>query len=139
MDKVIKIGLIVLLICLILNLMNSLYSDREDLGCRYEYYPLRRDIKGPVDIPWKIVEYAYDENFIVATQKLRMGYPLDGYRLGGYDSTSISLSDVDGDHVVYWIVDKKNDKNLLCGDRQEFIKKCDSLGVSAEVVSGITY
>lgn len=68
-----------------------------------------------------------------------MGYPLDGYMLGGHDSASISLSDMDGDHVVYWIVDKKTDKNLLCGDRQEFIKKCDSLGVPAEVVSGITY
>ena len=127
----------VILLCV--SIFDVFYIEHKNLGKGYEYYPWRREITGPVDIPSKIVEFSYDDSYIVATQKYKEGSPADMYDLGYYDGVPLSRFDHDGDGVVYWIVNKETHRNIVCGDRQEFMARCDSIGVSGNLTAAITY
>lgn len=140
MFKIIKLGCLLLFIVLVVNLIGPFHTNRQNLGGKYVYNPNGRDISGPIDIPSKIIEFSCDDNHIVATQKLRTGmYPLEHYNIGHYNGLSLDQYDHDGDGVVYWIVNIKTNRNILCGDRREFEEICDSIGVSGNLRACITY
>lgn len=110
----------------------------DDLGAGYVWNQDTQSIFGPVDIPNNIIKFAFDDNYIVASQKWNMT-PMDMYDLGYYDDVPFSQYDSDGDGVVYWIVNKNTNRNIPCGNIKEFLELCDSLGVSGDLVAGITY
>lgn len=140
MDKVKKYGCLSVIVLALITILCFIYVDYDDdIGAGYKYSHDCSHIIGPVDIPSKIVEFSYDDNYIVATQKYKEGSPVDMYDLGYYDGVPLGRYDHDGDGVVYWIVNKKTHRNIVCGDRQEFMARCDSVGVSGNLTAAITY
>ncbi len=142
MDKIKKYGRLSVIVLSWIVLLCAIYGDEYDvnIGDGYKYSYDCSHISGPIDIPSKIIEFSCDDNHIVATQKLRTGmYPLEHYNIGHYNGLSLDQYDHDGDGVVYWIVNIKTNRNILCGDRREFEEICDSIGVSGNLRACITY
>ncbi|MDE7377258.1 MAG: DUF3997 domain-containing protein, partial [Muribaculaceae bacterium] len=82
-------------------------------------------IYGPkITIPPEIIDYRYDKRFIVALQRLNGIKPERNY----YDKYDYDYPSLYGDY--YWIIDKQEESfyGPLC--QQDYINKCDSLGVS---------
>lgn len=140
MDKVKEYGCLTLIGLFFITLLCAIFGDYDDdLGIGYKYSHDCHHILGPIDIPSIIIEFSYDDNYIVAAQKYKGGSPIDMYYLGNYDNVSFKEYDRDEDGVVYWIVNKNTNQNILCGDRQEFIWVCDSIGVTADLAADISY
>ena len=57
------------------------------------------------------------------------------YVLGDYQDVPFRPIDTDEDNIVYWIVNKKTHKNILCGTENELIEKCKSIGEPDKLVS----
>ena len=146
MDKIkkygclsIKIFFFIIFLLLILVIWATTQVEHDDIGSGYEYYPNGQYISGPLNIPDKIVCYTYDDNYIVATQKYWNGDTLPLYNTGKYTSDRLASIDTDKDNLVYWIVNKKNHKNILCGSVREFIEECNSIGVPDSLILHIIH
>ena len=146
MDKIkkygclsIKIFFFIIFLLLILVIWATTQVEHDDIGNGYEYYPNGHYISGPLNIPDKIVCYTYDDNYIVATQKYWNGDTLPLYNTGKYTSARLASIDTDKDNLVYWIVNKKNHKNILCGSVREFIEECNSIGVPDSLILHIIH
>lgn len=136
---IIKIFFFIIFLLLILVIWATTQVEHDDIGNGYEYYPNGHYITGPLNIPDKIVCYTYDDNYIVATQKYWNGDTLPLYNTGKYTSAILASIDTDKDNLVYWIVNKKNHKNILCGSVREFIEECNSIGVPDSLILHIIH
>lgn len=136
---IIKIFFFMIFLLLILVIWATTQVEHDDIGNGYEYYPNGHYISGPLNIPDKIVCYTYDDNYIVATQKYWNGDTLPLYNTGKYTSARLASIDTDKDNLVYWIVNKKNHKNILCGSVREFIEECNSIGVPDSLILHIIH
>lgn len=97
----------------------------EELGGGYLYtIDSARNIIGPkVAIPPQILNYSYNEDFIIVKQTLNGRKPQWEY----LDECNYNYPSLDG--LYYWIIDKKNDTFYGPLKFQEYIGKRDSLNV----------
>ena len=104
----------------------------EDLGDGYIYHEEHGYISGKAEINPKILQYTYNDNYIIASQDLRG----DILPYVGNEIPPDSI-DTDKDKIVYWIVNKKANEKIGCGTENEFVKKCDSIGIADKLVAKI--
>ena len=144
------IGAILFLVIaiLLIIIIASFANEDVELGSGYVYNdewkdisgPLKREINGSVkylDIPATILQYAYDDTYIIASQDFTGCSPLYMYDLGEYQNFKFRSIDTDSDGVYYWILFKRDNKNIVCGTENEFVKKCDSIGIADKLVAKI--
>ena len=73
-------------------------------------------------IPYTVVNYVYNDNFILAVQN-----PTKKYSIGDFDF------DYKGLEICFWIIDVQKDKILGPYSLDEYIKKRKALGVPEEL------
>lgn len=94
-------------------------EDVHDLGSGYEYYAENDAILGPIDIPPFIVNYSYDERYIIAQQDPQGRNPDAIY----YDKMDYKYP-MGTDSVYYWIIDKTNNTYYGPFLYSDFLEKC---------------
>lgn len=104
------------LICLSILFPNE---DTCDLGGGYEYYADNNAIFGPIDIPPFIVNYNYNERYIIAQQDPQGRNPDAIY----YDKMNYKYP-MGTDSVYYWIIDKTNNNYYGPFLYADFLEKC---------------
>lgn len=113
--------------------------DVKDLGNGYIYDAERKDICGKVDFPPKVIEFYYDDRFIVAIQKWTGGNINSLYDLGTDHSAVYKKLKEGQDSIFFWIIDKKYDIISGPDTQEEFIKVSSDKKVVKELITKALY
>lgn len=111
------------------------YDICDNLGDGYTYHEEHSSITGRTSIGPKILQYSYNDKYIIATED----YTGESYmpKIEGIEQVPFDSIDTDNDDIVYWILNKKTNEKIVCGTENEFVKKCDSIGIPDNMVSKI--
>ena len=121
---VLKLLLIIILAYIDLALLCApFYDPNENLGGGYRYCYEQSHISGPkITIPSAVLNYAYDNRFIMAKQRLGLQPSRDYSDFYEYNFPYLNCT-------YYWIIDKETDKYYGPLFFEDFRNKCDSLKI----------